>query len=60
MRKSTSLPIAEQVRKVVYAWPQWSPAEQKKLEDIYEEILAHVINGTGNKFVQEWCKKFLD
>jgi hypothetical protein len=51
--------LPERIEKVVRDWPQWSRAERAKMPQLVEEILDHVRNGTGNRFVREWCNRVL-
>ncbi len=51
---------AERVEAIILAWPQWSPAERRRMEEIVEEIMDHVRHGGGNAFVREWCKRNLN
>jgi hypothetical protein len=43
----------------VAAWPQWSPAERRKLPAITEEILTYCRSGEGNAFMAAWCARVL-
>lgn len=47
------------VEKTVREWPQWSRAEQSRIDEIVSEVLDHVCNGAGNPFIREWCDKFI-
>jgi hypothetical protein len=51
--------LTDRIEAIIRAWPQWSPAEQRQMDAIVAEILAHVRQGTGNRFVQEWCTRNL-
>lgn len=49
--------VADRVR----AYPQWSPAERRRMDEIVEEVLDHMRDGTGNafirRFVDTWVMK---
>ncbi len=51
--------LESRIREVVYTWPQWSRAERCRMEDVFEEIMEHVRDGTGNRFVREFCNRVL-
>jgi hypothetical protein len=51
--------IRDRIEQTVRNYPDWSKAELHKLEEITEEILSHCINGTGNRFIKEWCENNL-
>ncbi len=49
----------ERVSRIVRQWPQWSPAERRRMDAVVDEVLDHVINGTGNRFIASWCERVL-
>jgi hypothetical protein len=51
--------LPEQIERVVREWGGWSRAERAKLDAIVVEVLDHCANGTGNKFIREWCNRVL-
>jgi hypothetical protein len=51
--------IEDRIRALIRAYPDWSPAERRKLDVIEDEILDHCRNGTGNGFVRWWCNTWL-
>lgn len=51
--------IEERIRNAIRTWPQWSPAERRRLGEIEEEILDHCRDGNGNAFTRDWCRRFL-
>jgi hypothetical protein len=59
MGKYFDLTIVERIEQAVKQYPNWSNAELRKLDAITEEIIEHCINGTGNRFIREWCKRNL-
>lgn len=60
METTTRKPsLADRIEKAVREWPGWSRAECRRMDDIVEEILSHCRNGNGNRFVREWCERYL-
>lgn len=51
--------ITETVERLVRAWPQWSRAERRRMDDVVEDVLDHCRNGTGNKFVREFVNRII-
>lgn len=51
--------LPEQIERIIRVWPQWSPAEQRRMDDIVEDILSHCRAGDGNSFIREWCRRNL-
>lgn len=51
--------LPERIEKIIREWPQWSPAERRKMNLIVEEILDHCRNGGGNGFIRSWCERNL-
>jgi hypothetical protein len=51
--------LPDKITERVRAWPHWSRAERRRLDEITDEILGHCANGTGNRFVREWCSRVL-
>ncbi len=51
--------LPEKIEAIIRAWPQWSRAERAKMDEVVEEILDHVKNGTGNGFIRSWCNRVL-
>jgi hypothetical protein len=49
----------ERIEAIVRAWPQWSHAERRRMDEIVQEVLSHCRDGQGNQFIREWCEKFL-
>lgn len=47
------------IERMVRAWPQWSRAERRRMDEIVEEVIDHCANGTGNAFVRSWCERVL-
>jgi hypothetical protein len=52
--------IGDRIIKSVYAWNGWSRAERRRMAEVAEEVLRHCIDGTGNRFVAQWCERYLD
>lgn len=52
-------PIEKRIERIVRAWPQWSPAEQKRMDAIVAEVLEHCRERTGNQFIRDWCNRVL-
>src|SRR5262245_6723120 len=51
--------LHQKIEHYIRTWPQWSPAEHRHMDRIVDEIMTHVKEGGGNKFVQEWTKRNL-
>jgi hypothetical protein len=49
----------ERIEKIVREWPEWSQAEQRRMDEIVDEVLAHCRSGNGNRFVRDWCNRIL-
>lgn len=53
------LNFAERCELSVRLWKGWSPAERARMDEIVEDIMNHVRNGTGNRFTSEWVERNL-
>jgi hypothetical protein len=51
--------LTDRIEQTLRQWPQWSPAERATMDAIGEEILAHVRDGGGNRFLAQWCDRNL-
>ena len=49
--------LPERIERVVRAWPHWSPAERRRMDQIVAEVLDHCRSGSGNAFVASWCER---
>jgi hypothetical protein len=47
------------IARVVREWPQWSPAERRKMDAVIGDVIDHCANGTGNRFIREWVNRVL-
>lgn len=47
--------LQDTVAQTIEAYPEWSPAERRKLPAITEEILHYLRTGEGNPFIRQWC-----
>lgn len=47
----------ERCEAIIRGWDQWSPAELAKMDDLVEEVMDHIINGGGNRFVREFVNR---
>ncbi len=50
--------LPERIEQAVREWPQWSPAEERHMDEIVEEVLEYCRSGNGNRFIAEWCRRF--
>lgn len=50
------LSLPELVEIAVREYPDWSRAERRDLSLIVGEVIEHLSEGTGNGFIQWWCK----
>lgn len=57
--RRNELNLTERIHAVIEAYPDWSPAERRKMDMLKAEIMEHVKNGTGNGFIRDWCNRFL-
>lgn len=55
----TGMNRADRIEKIVRDWDQWSRAERERIEDVVAEVLDHCRNGTGNRFIANWCNRFI-
>ena len=37
----------------------WSPAEERHMDSIVQEVLNHMRNGTGNGFIRGLCDRYV-
>jgi hypothetical protein len=51
--------LIDRIEAAIRTWPQWSPAERRRMDDIVTEVMDHVRNGTGNDFVAWFTDNFL-
>jgi hypothetical protein len=49
----------QRVERIVRQWPDWSPAERRRMDAIVAEVLDHCRSGNGNAFIREWCNRML-
>lgn len=54
-----TLNLPDRIEQAVREWPNWSPAERRRMDEVVEEVLDHCRSGTGNRFVAEWCNRVL-
>lgn len=47
--------LTQRIEAAVRQWPHWSPAEQKRMSEIVEEVLHYCRDGAGNDFIRGWC-----
>jgi hypothetical protein len=58
-RAEEAMTIQERAEQVIRDWPQWSPAERRRMDEIVTEVLDHCRNGGGNRFIRDWCNRVL-
>jgi ribosomal protein S27AE len=51
--------LPDRIARIVREWPDWSPAERRRMDDVTEDILHHCRTGEGNAFVRGWCERVL-
>ena len=51
--------LPERIEERVRAWPRWSRAERRRMDEVVEEILEHCRSGKGNAFVASWVARDL-
>lgn len=51
--------LNEKIEAAVRNWPGWSPAEQRHMDEIVEEVLTYCRSGAGNAFIRSWCERVL-
>lgn len=51
--------LPERIAAVVAAWGGWSRAERANLDAITDEVIRHMSDGDGNRFVSAWCDRVL-
>lgn len=49
----------DRIRAAVRAWPQWSPAERRRMAEVEEDVLIYLRTGRGNAFIAQWCARVL-
>lgn len=49
----------ERIEAAVRAWPQWSRAERRRMNEVVDEVLQHCRDGQGNAFIRQWCERNL-
>ena len=51
--------LPERIERIGRAWSGWSRAERRVMGAIVQEVISHCADGTGNKFIREWCNRHL-
>lgn len=51
--------LDDRIESIVRNWPQWSRAEQRRMDQIVDEVMNHVRNGTGDSFIRGWVDRNL-
>jgi hypothetical protein len=51
--------ISDRIARIVREWPDWSPAERRRMDAVVEEVLHHCRTDEGNAFIREWCEGVL-
>jgi hypothetical protein len=55
-----SVGLYHTIEQAIRAWGQWSPSEERDMDAIVDDIMAHVIDGGGTPFIQAWVQHNLE